>query len=315
MAIIKLSATERRRLSAFFTCMILSVFAWAFTVLSNSHTYTVKEVLSFKNTPQRRAFHSLQSDTVSAEVNGDGWQMLFSKMNNDVNLVNVDLRSLESKSYVVLSSQLDQINSKREVGQQITAFNPDTLYFDFSNRRVKRIPIQLVSAIKYKHQFMQSGNITLNPAYVIINGPASVIDNINTWPSDTLRLDSLSETVSTRAELQPVKEGNLSIFPKNVQVNVPVDEFTEKTLFIPVKLINNSDYNDVKIFPLKVKVTFTISLNRYAQTDEDYFEATADLDLWRKRGYKVLPVVISKSPNYSRIVKIEPQNIDFIVKK
>ncbi|MEO6979301.1 MAG: YbbR-like domain-containing protein [Mucilaginibacter sp.] len=315
MAIIKLSATERRRASAFITCLVLAIVAWVFTVLSKTYSYTVKDILIFKNTPQKRAFHSLQSDTVSATLNGSGWQMLFAKMHNDVNAVTIDLRTLESKSFVVLSSQLSQINDKKEASQQITGFIPDTLYFDFSNRKVKRIPIELVSNLKYKRQFAQSGNITLNPAYVIVNGPANVIDNISTWKTDTLKLDSAGETISKRITLQPVKEGNLSVVPKSTQVNIPVDEFTEKTLEIPVKLINNRNYDDVKIFPQKVKVTFTTSLARYAQTDEEFFEANADLDLWRKHGYKVLPVVIFKSPAFTKIVKIEPQNIDFIIKK
>src|ERR1700679_2014195 len=149
MAIIKLSATERRRVSAFFTCLLLAVFAWIVTVLSNPHKYTVKEILDFRNTPQRRAFHSLQSDTVNAIINGTGWDMLFSKMNSGNKSVTVDLQALEDKSYVVLNSQLDQINSKRENGEQITRFIPDTLYFDFSNRKVKRIPVHLITAVKY----------------------------------------------------------------------------------------------------------------------------------------------------------------------
>jgi hypothetical protein len=315
MAIIKLSAIERRRVSAFFTCLLLAVLAWIVTVLSNPHKYTVKEILDFRNTPQRRAFHSLQSDTVNAIINGTGWDMLFSKMNTGNKAVTVDLQTLEDKSYVVLNSQLDQINSKRENGQQITRFIPDTLYFDFSNRKVKRIPVRLIMAVKYQRQFTQSGGITIKPAYVIINGPSNVIDKITEWRSDTLKLDSIGETVNALVNLQPVKEGNLSVYPKNVQVTIPVDEFTEKVLEVPVKLINNRSYEDVKIFPQKVKVTFTTSLSRYEEIDEDFFEATADLDLWRLHGYKVLPVVLSKIPEYCRIVKIEPQNIDFIIKK
>jgi len=271
--------------------------------------------LDFKNTPQKRAFHPLQSDTVNVSVNGTGWDVLFSKINSGNKSISVDLSSLENKSYVVLSSQLDQINSKRESGQQITGFNPDTLYFDFSNRKVKRVPVHLAARIKYQHQFFQSGDIILKPAYVIINGPANVIDKITGWDTDTLRLDSVNEKVEAQVNLQPVKEGNLSVYPKSIQVTVPVDEFTEKVLDIPVKMINNRSNDDVKIFPQKVKVTFITSLSKYAEMDEDFFEATADLDLWRLHGYKVLPVVISKMPGYCRIVKIEPQNIDFIIKK
>jgi len=49
--------------------------------------------------------------------------------------------------------------------------------------------------------------------------------------------------------------------------------------------------------------------------DEDLFEADADLDLWKNRNYSVLPVMLSKMPEFCRIVKIEPRNIDFIIKK
>lgn len=289
--------------------------AWIFSVLSSSRPFTIKAVLNFKNTPQRRAFHSLQSDTINVTVNGNGWQMLFSRMNAPNPVITVDLRTLESKSYVVLNNQLEIINERREIGQQIIDFNPDTLYFDFSNRKVKRLPVSLSQNIRYGHQFFQSGDINIKPAYVIINGPASVIDKITSWPSDTLKLDSVSETVSTTVNLQPVKEGNLSVYPKSVQVTVPVEEFTEKELDVPVKLINNRGTDEVKVFPQKVKVTFTTSLSRYEELDEDFFEATADLDLWRNHGYKTLPVVLSKIPAYCKIVKIEPRNIDFIIRK
>jgi len=315
MAIIKLSATERRRVSAFLTCLVLAVVAWIFTVLSNPYKYTVKAVLSFKNAPQKRAFHPLQPDTVNVTFAGNGWDMLFSKMNPENKLITADLRTLENRNYVVLSSQLDQINSKKEGNQQITSFNPDTLYFDFSNRRVKKVPITLRTAIRYQHQFTQSGDITIRPAYVTISGPDNVIDKINEWQTDTLKLDSVSETVNTRVSIQSAREGNMTIYPQNVQVIVPVDEFTEKTLLIPVKLVNNHNNENVKVFPQKVKVTFTVPLSRYAETDEDFFEATVNLDLWRLHNYKVLPVSVNKIPPYCRIVKTEPKNVDFIIIK
>ena len=315
MAIIKLSAIERRRVSAFITCLVLAIVAWVFTVLSNPYKYTVKGILNFKNSPQRRAFHPLQSDTVNVIVSGSGWDMLFSRMNAEYRSIPVDLRTLENKSYVVLSSQMESLNNRKDVTQQVSGFAPDTLYFDFSNRKVKRLPVRLVKDVRYQRQFAQSGDILIRPGYVIINGPANVIDNLTDWPSDTLRLDSLGETTTANIKLQPVREGNISLYPKSVEVTIPVDEFTEKSLEIPVKLINNHDYDEIKVFPQKVKVTFTTSLSRYAETTEDSFEATADLDLWRLHGYKVLPVMISKIPKYCRVVKIEPKNIDFIVKK
>jgi len=315
MALVKLSATERRRLSAFFTCLVLAVLAWVFTTMSNTIKFGVKMKLTYKNAPQKRAYHSLQSDTITDTMKSTGWQMLFSRMNDEDKVVDVDLRTLENKDYIVLSSQLKQINDKRDPEHQIVAFTPDTLYFDFSDRAVKKVPVMLVRGIKYQRQFEQSGDITINPSYVTLTGPGSVVDKIQSWNTDSLTIDSVDETVKTNVGLQPVKEGNISVYPKSVVVTLPVDEYTEKVVQIPVKLINNHNYYNVKIFPLKVKVTFTAPLRRYAEMDEDFFEASADLDLWRERGYTTLPVKITRLPAYCRIVKIEPQNIDFIIRK
>ena len=315
MAIVKLSTTERRRLSAFFTCLGLAVIAWIFTTLSSPLPYTVDETIAYKNAPQKRAFHSLQADTIKATIQGTGCQMLFSRMKPESKPITVDLASLETRNYVVLSTQLKQINNKREANQQITIIDPDTLYFDFSNRLTRKVPVQAMVNIKYQKQFAVSGNVTIKPAYITVSGPADRLQKITQWKTDSIQAADVNETIATRVNLQAVNEGNLNIYPKTVQVIIPVDEFTEKTLDIPVKLINNHHFDNVKVFPQKVKVTFTTSLNRYKDMTEDLFEATADLDLWRDHGYSTLPVQLTRFPPFCKIVKVNPANIDFIIKK
>lgn len=314
MAIVKLSATERRRLSAFFTCLVLAAVAWLFTNLSNPYNFTVKRIIYYKNIPQKRAFHSLQSDTVSVTVSGTGWQMFFSKLNDDSKAVTVDLRPLETNNYVALSSQIKEISVNNEV-HEVVSFNPDTLYFDFLNRTVKRVPVKLVTDIKYQKQFAQSNTSIIKPAYVTLDGPSNRIDKITEWGTDSLSADKVNETIRTKVDLQPPNEGNITVYPKAVDVIIPVDEYTEKTLQIPVKLLNNNNYYNVKVFPEKVKVTFLTSLKRYTETDENFFEADADLDLWKNQGYSTLPVKLIRVPPFCRIISVDPPNVDFIVKK
>jgi len=241
--------------------------------------------------------------------------MLFSKMKPESKPVKVDLRTLDNENYVVLSSQLAAINDTKDVNNKVISFSPDTLYFDFSNRSTKRVPVQISASLKYQRQFAQSDNVIIKPAYITVSGPSSSIDKITSWKTDSLILSDVNETVNSRLNLEPVKEGNISIYPRSVAVTVPVNEFTEKTIEVPVKLINNYSYFNVKVFPQKVKVTFTTSLNRYAVVEEELFEADADLDMWKKHNYNVLPVMLTKLPAFCKIVKIEPKNIDFIIRK
>ncbi|RYY33549.1 MAG: YbbR-like domain-containing protein [Sphingobacteriaceae bacterium] len=314
MPLIKLSPAERRRVSAFISCLVLAAVAWVFAVLSNPHNFTVPKVIVYKNAPQKRAFHSLQSDTIKATVQGNGWQMLFSKLNEHSNTVTVDLRTLDRRNFVVMGSQMRNINLVQPPNRQIIGFDPDTLYFDFSTRRVKKVPVRLVKSLNYTQQFAQSGDIIIKPEYVTVSGPAEALSKITYWQTDTLQAENVNEPIKTQLKLQSVKEMNMSVYPKVVQVNVPVDEFTEKVVQVPVKVINNHNYHNVKLYPQKVSVTFVTSLSNYPEIDEAFFDATADLDLWT-RGYSILPVKLRRLPPYCRIVKIEPANVDFIIKK
>ena len=315
MAIIKLSANERRRLSAFVTCLVLAILAWMLSTLQGVYSYKLKRLLVYTNAPQKRAFRSLQSDTVDVTMQGTGWKMLFAKIRHTDERISIDLHTLDSKNFIALNSQLDRVNLHKEADQKITDFDPDTLYFDFTNRTVKRVPVKLQYSMHFMPQFALSSNISIRPSYVTLSGPANVIDKITEWKSDSLKAGDLSENMTTRINLQPVREANLNVYPKAVQVTVPVEEYTEKTLEMPVKLVGNVHYYDVKILPQKVKVTFTTSLSRYNELDENFFEATADLSLWSERHYSALPVKMTRLPAFCKIVKIEPQNVDFIVKK
>lgn len=315
MAILKLSAAERRRISAFLTCLVIALLAWVTTILSGTYNYPVKEIITFKNAPLKRAFHSLQSDTVSVTVKGTGWQMLLSKMRAANHLIKIDLSALDNQDFVVLSAQLQAINAEKVINNQIIAITPDTLYFDFTNRSVRRVQVRVVKSIKYMQQFTQSGLSIIKPAYVTISGPSNLIDKIDYWRTDSLVLKNINEPVTAQLNLQAPPEGNISVYPKTVQVTIPVEEYTEKTLDLPVKLVGNVDYFNVKLFPQKVKVTFTTSLNRYGDIDEELFEAQADLNLWRTYGVTTLPVKVVRIPAFCKLVSVEPSNIDFIVKK
>ena len=316
MAIIKLSGAERRRISAFFTCLVLAVMAWIFVTMSNNYTFPVKITLNYKNHPPRKAFYALQADTVTALVGGSGWQKLLVNLTAaKKRTVTIDLKKLETQNFIVLSSQLPAINQQAEKNHQIISFSPDTVYFDFTARKVKRVPVILNSKISFEQQFALSGDININPKYVTISGPAAYVDSVKGWKTDSLTVEKANATIKSRLNLLLPKENNVSISPKAVDINVPVDEFTEKTLEIPVKLINNKVYSNVTLLPKKVKVTFTVSLNNYPEIGADFFEAVTDLNDWQKNGLVTLPIKLRQKPDYCTIVSVQPANVNFFVRK
>lgn len=315
MPFIKLTKIERKRFLVLFTCLLLAIGGWLFMALNNKYVYTANTVLVYKNFPQNKAFHPLQSDTVDLQVEGTGWQLLFARLRVNPQSISISLDKLNNRNFILFSEQLYSVNKQLETSQKIISVRPDTLYFDFSKRTVKRVPVRLISNLKFSSQFGISDDIEFTPSYVTVSGPQEELGKITEWKTDTLTLRNIHDSVVTRVSMKQNVLKNVNIFPASVEVKLPVDEFTEKTLELPLKITNNKEFYNVKLFPKKVKVTFLVALSSYQQVNEDFIEAVIDLDEWRLQKHGQLSVKITRFPDYCKLVKVVPDKIDFIIEK
>ncbi len=315
MPFIKLSKVERKRFFVLSICLIGAVATWLFIALDNKYPYTVKTQLVYKDEPQRKAFKALQPDSVDLKVEGTGWQLLFSRLHINPQAITVSLSKLNTHSYIVFSEQLREINQQLETSQKIISIQPDTLYFDFSKRSTKHVRLKLVSKLTFAKQHEISSDIQLTPAYVNISGPQEELAKISFWPTDTLKMNDLQKTAVGRISIKQNLSNNVSIYPASVGVKVPIDEFTEKTVEVPIKIINNNDFYDLKLYPKKVAVTFLVALSNFQEIDADFIEAIVDVNEWKQLGHHKFTVKINRFPPYCKLIKIVPNKIDFIMEK
>jgi YbbR domain-containing protein len=315
MPFIKLTQIERKRILVLITCLLLAVAGWLFLALNNKYVYTAKTVLVYKNFPQKKAFHPLQSDTVDLLVEGTGWQLLFARLRVSPPSISISLDKLNNRNYILFSEQLYSVNNQLETSQKIISVRPDTLYFDFSKRTVKRVPVKLVSNLTFAKQFGISDDIEFTPDYVTVSGPQEELERIKEWKTDTLKLHNLQGPAVSRVAMRHNLQKNVNIFPGSVEVKLPVDEFTEKTLEVPLKILNNGEYYNVKLYPKKVKITFMVALSSYQQVNEDFIEASVDLNEWKLQKHDQLTVKLTRFPDYCKLVKLNPGKIDFMIEK
>ena len=307
MPLIKLSKLERRRLSLFFFCLIFATGAWLFFALSNRYVYPANTLVKYTHLPQNKAFHPLQSDTVKLQVEGTGWQLIFSRLRIKPPSVTVDLRDLNKRNFIIFSDQLANINEQLESDQKVILVQPDTLYFDFSTRTVKKVPVRVVKDI--------SGKIQLNPEYVTVSGPFEDLVQIDVWDTEKLKLEDVNGTISANVPLKKPAKANIDIYPSVIDVKIPVDEFTEMSMDVPVRMLNNNSYKEIKLLPEKIKITYMVALNNFPKIDRNSFEASVDMAKWTEKGFPQLPVRLSRIPDYCKIIRIEPQAVDFLILK
>lgn len=314
MALITLNRIERHRLTVFFSCLIVAILTWLLIALSGSYVYKVASKITYVDPPENKAYHPLQDDSISLQVEGTGWQLLFSRLRLNPQSVGVSLKSLNTRNYIVFSSQLNELNKQFESNQRVISVSPDTLFFDFSKRSVKKVPVRLVYELGFKKNYGISGPVKLIPRSVILNGAAEDLKKVSSWPTIPLKIQNVSGSITAKVNFAEYKSNNIDAYPLSVKVEIPVDKFTEKVIEVPVKVLNSKG-SAVKILPEKVKVTVLAALSNYPVTERDSFVAAVDLDDWRLRNYKQLPVVFKRLPPYSKLIRTEPQVVDFFIKK
>lgn len=315
MPLFKFTKIERRRISLFFLCLLLAVGAWLFFALSNRYVYQVQTLVKFIELPENRAFHPLQSDTIRLQVEGTGWQLLFSRLRISPQSVDIDLKGLQKQTFIELSDQIQRINNQVGSTQKIVYIQPDTLYFDFSSSTFKKIPVVLKQDIQFREQFGISDSIRISPSFITITGPVKELINIKYWETEPVSLRKLSGNISMKIKLKRPPKANITVHPGIVDLKLTIDEFTEKVIEVPVKVLNNKEFRNVKLLPEKVKITFLTALSNYPETDKSDFELFVDLNNWKEKEYTQLPVRVIRFPEFSKILKVEPQTLDFIIQK
>lgn len=315
MATFNLSKNQQQKLTLFAVCIVISFLVWCLFALSNNYLYRVNVAVNYINSPENRAFHPLQSDTVAMQVEGTGWQGLFLGLRLAPVRIDVDLNALKNRDWVVFSNQLDEVNRQFDGNQRVVAVSPDTLFFSFSEQAVKKVPISLAYDLAFKRQYNISSEIDIQPKFITVTGPLEDLVQIESWQTDTLRRVDVAEDINAKVSLMRNKQSNISIYPTAVNVSVPVDEMTEKVISVVIKPEKARSYQSVKIIPERVSLTVMVSLNDYQQMDRDAFEAIINLDDWNRKGANNLPIIITKQPEFVNIIKIDPQNASFFIRE
>jgi len=315
MPAVNLNKAQRRKLSIFVKCLVFSFLAWALFAISNSYVYTVESGVQYVNAPENRAFHPLQSDTVSIRLEATGWQLLFSRLQSAVQTVQVDLSGLENRNWIVLGNQLGFINRQFPVNQRVISVSPDTLYFDFSKQTERKVPVKPIYDLHFSKQYGIIDQLRITPEYVTITGPLEDVVEIEQWETDTIRLSNVNSDIRAVAHLRQNRRANINVYPTTVEVTIPVGEVTEKILEVSLKAENAKQFSAVRLLPSKVRLTVMVSLRDYARVTTNAFEAVVNMEEWQDLGVKKLPVIITKMPEFCKLVKVEPQNVDFFVRK
>lgn len=203
----------------------------------------------------------------------------------------------------------------RQLGNEITilSFEPDSIVFNFSDRIVKRLPVRLNATFVFEKQYDSSGHTLLQPDSINVSGPPSVIENMNFVETEKLQIEDVKSSIHRTVKLVPNKL--LTFATDIVTIKVPVEKFTEGRTEVPVHPMNVDPGYSLKTFPDKIMVRYQVALSRYNDVDAGQFDAVVDGAKLVDQNPAKIPVQLMTAPSYIRAIFIEPEKVDYILRK
>lgn len=310
-----------RRLIIYLICVAIATIFWFLNALNKEYSVQLSFPVKYTNLPTNKVLSNTLPDHFSLHVNSYGFTILrhklslaFSPLVFDVNnFTNNRMENGKRQEYTFLSNQfIDRIAEQVSNELQITNIQPDTLFFKFDRIISKKILVAPELTYDLKRQHFLSSNITTTPDSVLVSGPESVLDTLQSVHTKNQHFKELNHTIEQEISIKTEK--NLDYTPKRVILNIPVEEYTEKQLLVPVTINDLPPGMRVNLFPDKVKVNVLISLSRFPEIKPGDFRISASYQDILNNA-ELLNLTIESQPPYSFSVSMTPEKVEYIIEQ
>jgi hypothetical protein len=310
---------SRNRLFVFLLCLLISFFIWFLIILSKETQTIIEYPVVFENNPGNLVLINQSDSVLSLNVSSGSVELITLKYLSSRSPVKIDLANVKFvrdgnlfKTTLLTSEFSRKLIDRMSVPYDQVIVTPDFINLEYqaiSGLKVKVIP-KLI--LEFDQQYQLSQEMQVIPDCVMIVGSQDVIGKIEyveTVRKEVKKINQ-SQTVNVLLSL-PENVKDIKCIPETVNVILTVDKYTESEIEIPV--ICSDPTAGIKTYPEKVKIKYFVTLEDFNRINPDMF--MANVNLISEQPTDKLKVNLSQYPSFIKIIKIEPEEVEFLVIK
>jgi YbbR domain-containing protein len=309
-----------RKVVTFLCCVFISILFWLLTALSKEYTITLSYPADYVNPPKDKVVSNDLPEKIYIDIRSKGFFLLAYKF-KEAKTVYVDLKDsrplgIKKNNYYLLSnSQINKITGQFSSRIKILNISPDTIFLNFNKKITKLVPVKSNLSIAFDNLYQQTDTTTLAPAFIAISGAADVInkvDHVETKPLVVNNINSSREIAIS--VINPSRNGDIQMSTSEVKAIVNVKKYTEATIELPIEAVNLPIGYSLKSFPDKVIVKYNVAFDSYDKINAQQFRAIIDYKKAEANSNK-LKIILEKYPKEIRAIKLNPEKVEYILKK
>lgn len=235
-------------------CSVLSLLLWLVLTLRQTSTATMDAPVVVTSLPQGQALASPVPRTVEVLLEGTGYRLLPLFSSPPV------LPVAAAQRDVALDAQVPALPP----GVRLVGVRPRTLRLDTDAATTRRVPVVVRSLLSFTPSYTLSGSARLIPDSIEVTGARSVVEGLRGWPTETLSLPLLRDTVRVDVSLLDTLGGLVTRSATSVRVTLPVAAYSGQMRALDVRVAGTGEARLYTFDPPVVEARFRVRLGQGA---------------------------------------------------
>ena len=309
------------RVIVFLVCVGIATSFWFLNVLNKDYKVELSFPVKYTNLPKNKNLANKPPQKFILEAHAHGFSILRHKLSLAFSplIFNVNqfagrmVEEADRSSWAIPSQRfIAPISDQLSNELRISRIWPDTLYFEFDQIVEKRVKVNPKLKIDFKKQYYQNGEIRTRPDSVLVSGPKSILDTLQYVQTKFQIHKKVDRTIQRNVSLEDSEL--FDYHPKRVALNIPVEEFTEKQLEIPIAVNGLPENLKINLFPAKIKLTFMAGLSMFSEITADDFEVSVSYqDILRNKDR--LSLSLTRQPANLQSLSISANEVEYLIEK
>ncbi len=312
----------RSRFIFFMICVVFSVFLWLLNKLSDNYKSTINFPVKYINLPDNKIYTNILPAHISVEIEAKGYTLLQHRFSSQSDTLWIDyanehglMPNNTDVHFISLKNRKAELRNQLKNTGTIISISPDTVFFNFAEKEVKRLKVKLNALLNFKKQYQIKDSILISPDFIEIYGPIENIKDLNEIETEEIVLNDISENQEIQLALKiPTSVPVYYRFShKTVNVNIPVERFTETSIKLAIQPINVPDSFDAVLIPDKAEIVMLVPFSKYNLIQQHEWKLQVDFENYNQKNR--LPLKLNSFPSFATIRDIKPNEVEYILIK
>lgn len=297
----------------FFFFLLLAFVFWLLQSLQQEYEIELVCPIKYKEIPADITLDGHAPQQLTVKVKDKGSVLLNYTLGRALPAIEIKMASKEKQGVLLYSNkQIESDIQKHLIATtSLIEFEPQQISIPFSQRTHKMLPVKFEGDLQFTAGFQLSDEVKIEPASVNAYATASTLDSLTEVKTTLVEVRKGNKTIQRSVALQSIAGVNLE--PSTVKITLPIEEYTEKSLTVPILCKDVPPHYKVRLFPAEVTVTCSVPLSRFKELSEAQFEVIIPFNELEQNVSGNIDIRLRRKPEWVHTPSLLPKKVEFLL--